>query len=226
MRFAVRRALLLAATLAIAALTIGPGFAADAWPTRPVRLIVTLGPGSGVDISARMFADKLSSMWHQPVVVENRPGGDGIVAITSFLGAHDDHTLLVSPVSSFTAHPYFHDTLPYDPKDMIPVARISSTEVAVAVPTSLQTRASSDLRSPCAERRSDALDDLSDVLAVVVALPVCVSLAVSRSTRSNSLDTRLRAKSRHRFADTPTPPSCTRAARCASRMLLPCWWWW
>jgi len=122
MRFAVRRALLLAATLAIAALTIGPGFAADAWPTRPVRLIVTLGRGSGVDISARMFADKLSSMWHQPVVVENRPGGDGIVAITSFLGAHDDHTLLVSPVSSFTAHPYFHDTLPYDPKDMIPVA--------------------------------------------------------------------------------------------------------
>jgi len=44
-------------------------------------------------------------MWHQPVVVENRPGGDGIVAITSFLGAHDDHTLLVSPVSSFTATP-------------------------------------------------------------------------------------------------------------------------
>ena len=58
-------------------------------------------------------------------MVENRPGGDGMVAITAFLGAHDDHVLLVSPVSSFTAHPYFHDKLPYDPKDLIPIARIS-----------------------------------------------------------------------------------------------------
>ena len=75
---------------------------------------MTLGPGSGVDIGARLFADKLSARWGQPVVVENHPGGDGMVAITSFLGAHDDHTFLVSPVSSFTAHPYFHDKLPYD----------------------------------------------------------------------------------------------------------------
>lgn len=140
-----RRALLLAATLAIAGLATQPGFAADAWPTRPVHLLVTLGPGSGVDIGARLFADKLSAMWHQPVIVENRPGGDGIVAITSFLGAHDDHTLLVSPVSSFTAHPYFHDTLPYNPKDMIPVARVSSTVVAVAVPAALKLNSLKDL---------------------------------------------------------------------------------
>ena len=79
---------------------IRSGAAAQAWPNRPVRFIVTLGPGSGVDIGARLFADKLSARWGQSVVVENRPGGDGIVAITSFLGAHDDHVLLVSPVSS------------------------------------------------------------------------------------------------------------------------------
>ena len=140
-----RRALLLAAALAASSLMMRPGLAADAWPTRPVHLLVTLGPGSGVDISARLFADKLSAMWHQPVIVENRPGGDGIVAITSFLGAHDDHTLLISPVSSFTAHPYFHDTLPYNPKDMIPVARVSSTVVAVAVPTALKVDSLKDL---------------------------------------------------------------------------------
>ena len=116
---------------------IAPAAAAEAWPSRPVRLIVTLGPGSGVDIGARLFADKLSQRWGQSVVVENRPGGDGMVAITAFLGAHDDHVLLVSPVSSFTAHPYFHDTLPYDPKDLIPIARISKTVVAVSVPASL-----------------------------------------------------------------------------------------
>lgn len=124
----------------VAASLLLPAFApaaAETWPNRPVRLIVTLGPGSGVDIGARLFADKLAQRWGQSVVVENRPGGDGMVAITAFLGAHDDHVLLVSPVSSFTAHPYFHDTLPYDPKDLIPIARISKTVVAVSVPASL-----------------------------------------------------------------------------------------
>jgi len=123
----------------------GPCAAADAWPNRPVHFIITLGPGSGVDIGARLFADKLSARWGQPVVVENRPGGDGMVAITSFLGAKDDHTLLVSPVSSFTAHPYFHDKLPYDPRDLIPVARISKTVVAVSVPTSLNINSLKEL---------------------------------------------------------------------------------
>jgi tripartite-type tricarboxylate transporter receptor subunit TctC len=61
----------------------GPCTAADAWPSRTVHFIVTLGPGSGVDIGARLVADKLSARWGQPVVVENRPGGDGMVAITT-----------------------------------------------------------------------------------------------------------------------------------------------
>ena len=75
---------LVAAGLALSALLPGSPAAADVWPNRPVRFIVTLGPGSGVDIGARLFADKLSARWGQPVVVENRPGGDGMVAITSF----------------------------------------------------------------------------------------------------------------------------------------------
>ena len=120
---------------------------AQSWPSRPIRFIVTLGAGSGVDIGARLFADKLSERWGQAVVVENRPGGDGIVAITSVLSAHDDHTLLVTPVSSFTAHPYFHDTLPYDPKDLIPVARISNTVVAVSVPTALNVNSLKELEA-------------------------------------------------------------------------------
>jgi tripartite-type tricarboxylate transporter receptor subunit TctC len=125
----------------------GPSAAAEVWPNRPVRFIVTLGPGSGVDIGARLFADKLAAKWGQPVIVENRPGGDGILAITSFLSAHDDHTLLVSPVSSFTAHPYFHDKLPYDQKDLIPIARISKTVVAVSVPTSLNVNSLKELEA-------------------------------------------------------------------------------
>ena len=103
--------------------------AARNWPQRPVRLILPLGPGSGVDIGARLIADKLSAKWGQPVVVENRPGGDGFVAISAFVGANDDHVLLMSPTSSFTAHPYLHDKLPYDPRDLAPIARISDTVV-------------------------------------------------------------------------------------------------
>ena len=97
--------LLAAALFLVSPLLSQPSAAADAWPNRPVRFTITLGPGSGVDIGARLFSDKLSAKWGQPVVVENRPGGDGMVAITSFLQANDDHVLLVLPVSSFTAHP-------------------------------------------------------------------------------------------------------------------------
>src|SRR4029077_19939682 len=138
---------LIAAILVLPLLLASPSAAADAWPNRPVPLIVTLGPGSGVDIGARLFADKLSERWGQPIVVENRPGGDGMVAITGFLGAKDDHTLLVSPVSSFTAHPYFHEKVPYDQQDLIPVARISKTVVAVSVPTSLNINSLKELEA-------------------------------------------------------------------------------
>ena len=110
---------------------------AQNWPTAAGEAHPAARPGTGVDIGARLIADKLSAKWGQPVVVENRPGGDGIVAISAFIGAKDDHMLLMSPTSSFTAHPYLHDKLPYDPRDLAPIARISNTIVAVAVPSSL-----------------------------------------------------------------------------------------
>lgn len=108
------------------------------WPQRNVTFILPLGPGSGVDISTRMIADKLSPKWGKPIVVENRPGGDAIVAINAFLGANDDHTFLMAPTSTFTAHPLLHEKLPYDPADLIPVARITNTIIAVGVPASLK----------------------------------------------------------------------------------------
>ena len=139
-RALVRSAIVLSA-LALSAL---PSAAQD-WPTRAVKLILPLGPGSGVDIGARLIADKLSAKWGQPVVVENRPGGDGIVAISAFTGAKDDHVLLMSPTSSFTAHPYLHEKLPYDARDLAPIARISNTLVAVAVPASSDIKTVKDL---------------------------------------------------------------------------------
>jgi tripartite-type tricarboxylate transporter receptor subunit TctC len=114
-----------------------PASADQTWPTRRVKFILTLGPGSGADIGARLFADRLSQRWGQPVVVENRPGGDGIVAINSFASARDDHQLLFSPTSSFTAHPFLHDHLPYKPADLLPIARVSNTVITISVPASL-----------------------------------------------------------------------------------------
>ena len=117
-----------------------PQALAQGWPQRTVKFLLPLGPGSGVDIGSRLLADRLSARWGQPVVVENRPGGDGIVAIGAFVSAHDDHVLLMTPTSSFTAHPYLHDNLPYKPSDLLPVARVSNTIISIAVPTSLEAR--------------------------------------------------------------------------------------
>src|SRR6476660_10402867 len=99
MRFA-RHTLCAFALALFAAALLGPSPAsAQNWPTRPVKFILTLGPGSGADIGARLLADRLTRKWDQPIVVENRPGGDGIVAINTFVSAQDDHVLLFAPSS-------------------------------------------------------------------------------------------------------------------------------
>src|SRR5947207_4224106 len=134
----VRRSLLLAfGALTALGLPSAQAQTASQWPTRNVRFIVPLGPGSGVDITARVIADKLAAKWGKPVVVENKPGGDAIVAITAFTQANDDHTLLMAPTSTFTAHPYQHEKLPYDVNDLVPIARVSNTIIAAGVPASL-----------------------------------------------------------------------------------------
>ncbi|MEI9804190.1 MAG: tripartite tricarboxylate transporter substrate binding protein [Pseudolabrys sp.] len=116
-----------------------------AWPQRPVKFIIPLGPGSGVDITARVFADKLSQKWGQPVVVENRPGGDAFVAITAVTSAHDDHILLFAPASTFTAHPLLHAKLPYDINELAPVARVTNTLIALCVPTGIDVNTIKEL---------------------------------------------------------------------------------
>lgn len=111
--------------------------AAQTWPQRTVKFILPLGPGSGADIGARLLAEKLAARWGQPVVVENRPGGDGVVAINAFVNARDDHVLFFGPSSAFIAHPYMYDKLSYDPRDLSPVARVSATVISIATPASL-----------------------------------------------------------------------------------------
>ena len=113
---------------------------AQPWPTRPVKFILSLGPGSGADLTGRMLADRLSKHWGQPVVVENRPGADAVLAINAVIAAKDDHTLLYGPSGSFVGHPYTLDKVPYDRNELLPVARVSNTVVVLAAPASLKAQ--------------------------------------------------------------------------------------
>ena len=98
------------------------------WPERAVKFIVPFGPGAGADIGARLVAERLPARWGgKPVVIENRPGGDGLVAIQAFLSAVDDHVFLFGPSGNFTVHPYQYEKLPYTPADLVPIARVSNT---------------------------------------------------------------------------------------------------
>ena len=127
------RLLLLAAIAVLGdvrSLTSAP---AQIYPARTVRFIVPFGAASGTDITARLFADRLAARWGKPVLVENRPGGDGLVAIAAFAAANDDHTLLFAPVGTFTVHPYEHEKLPYDvERDLLPIASVSTIILAVS----------------------------------------------------------------------------------------------
>jgi tripartite-type tricarboxylate transporter receptor subunit TctC len=126
------------AAIALSVLALSPSqTSAQAWPQRTVKFLLPLGPGSGADISARLFADRLAKRWGQSVVVENRPGADGVVAITAFIGAADDHTLLFGPSSSFVGHPYTLEKMSYDARELAPIAKISNTLVSIAAPASM-----------------------------------------------------------------------------------------
>jgi tripartite-type tricarboxylate transporter receptor subunit TctC len=112
---------------------------AQAWPQRTVRIIVPLPPGAGTDIAARLFAERLSARWGQPVVVENRQGADGIPAVAGFVSAHDNHTLLFSFGGVITINPLVHDKLPYDPEhDLVPISAVTNNFLAIAATESLR----------------------------------------------------------------------------------------
>lgn len=102
---------------------------AQAWPTRPIRLIVPFPPGNAGDITARVMGEDLSRRLGQPVVVDNRAGASGAIGIQAVLQAPPDgHTLLVTSLSPISITPVLNRSLPYDPaRDLLPVALIGWT---------------------------------------------------------------------------------------------------
>ena len=119
--------------------------AAQEWPQRSVRLILPFGAGSATDIAARLIGDKLSAKWDKPVIVENRPGGDGLVAINAFVTANDDHVLLYASSASFLAHPYTQDKLTYNlERDLAPIAQVTDTVLSISVPATTDIKTIAD----------------------------------------------------------------------------------
>lgn len=144
----IRSVLALSAMAAAAMAQIVPAtpVAAQAWPQRTVRLILPFGPASGADIAARMLAERLQTTWKQPVVIEGKPGGDGLLSIGTVVNAKDDHILFFGPSSAYVVHPYSHDNLPYDPeRDLTPIAGVARVLVCVSVPASLGVNSLKDL---------------------------------------------------------------------------------
>ena len=108
---------------------------AQIFPTKPVRIITPFPAGSGPEVSLRLVAEKLSRQWGQPVVVENRPGGNGFIAIDTFKrGATDGHDLIQLDSVHLSAYPHLFKKLPYDPeKDFEPILPLFRTYFFFAV---------------------------------------------------------------------------------------------
>src|SRR5215217_7385070 len=137
------RALVFVVLTAISLLV--PAAAAWSWPQRSVRFIVPLPPGIPTDLVCRLFAERLSKRWQQPVVVENRQGADGLPAIGGFVSARDDHTLLCSFPGIVTINPLVYEKLPYDPvSDLVPVVSLSDNFIGVAAPAALNVNSVND----------------------------------------------------------------------------------
>lgn len=108
---------------------------AQEWPTRPVRFFVGSGPGAGPDVILRMLADRLSKVWGQPVIVENRPGAGGIVGTAAVAqAAPDGYTFLFGLGSALAMNQFLFKSLPFDPeKDFTPVVGVGWTPMVIAI---------------------------------------------------------------------------------------------
>jgi tripartite-type tricarboxylate transporter receptor subunit TctC len=111
---------------------------AKAYPTKAVRLVVGYSPGGFPDSVARILAPKLSERWGQQVVVENRPGANGMLAADLVAkAAPDGYTLLVTDSATTAINPALYETLPYNPKGFVPVALAARAPLFLAANASV-----------------------------------------------------------------------------------------
>ena len=142
-----RPLVLVAAFVAISAVPHPVQGADAAYPSRPVRLIVTYVPGGGVDFVARAVAGRLTELWRQQVVVDNRGGGGGVVGTeTAARAAPDGYTLLVGTSAGLIANPLLRNKLPYDAfRDFAPITFLTITTQLLVVHPSLPVNSVKEL---------------------------------------------------------------------------------
>src|SRR5256886_14331154 len=133
-----RRTLFVAALASAALLAFAdPGAAqtADDYPNRPIRIIVPQAAGSGVDLQARVLAQKMNELWGQQGVVDNRPGANAIIGMEAGAkAAPDGYTLIYAPVSSVTTNAFIYKKLPYDTfRDFIPITQTTANPLGAVV---------------------------------------------------------------------------------------------
>ncbi|MBI2318991.1 MAG: tripartite tricarboxylate transporter substrate binding protein, partial [Betaproteobacteria bacterium] len=135
---------LLGATILVCAATLA---SAQDFPNKPIRLVLGFPPGGSTDIAARIVAAKLKETLGQPVIVENRPGADGILAANLVARSPaDGYTLMIGTTSVMTVNPVMYEKLSYDPiKDFDPVTLIGLVPVVIAVQPSLPIRNTKEL---------------------------------------------------------------------------------
>jgi tripartite-type tricarboxylate transporter receptor subunit TctC len=115
---------------------------AQAWPARPIKLIIPYPPGGQTDIISRWLADKLTPVLGQPVVPENRAGAQGSVGLQAAKGAPPDgYTFVYTNVSNISINPHIQANLPYDgQRDFVAVTQLGLSVLAMVVPTTLNVK--------------------------------------------------------------------------------------
>ncbi len=137
-----------ARTLVAIALAAAAGLAAaQDWPAKPVRWILSQPAGASPDITARLVADRLSKAWGQQVIVDNRPGGQNVIgAQLAARAAPDGYTYFWATTAAIVSNPLTFKSLPYDPeKDFAPVAMIGKSPMVVAVGASVPAKSLAEL---------------------------------------------------------------------------------
>ena len=131
-----RRTLLAGAT---AGVFVATGAQAQSFPTGPVRIVTSVGPGAAPDVVTRVLADQLTRHWGQQVIVLNQPGGAGAVAIKAVApAAPDGHTLYMSLASNFVALPELQKNFPVDlVNDFVPIGFVGEHPLVIAAAPSL-----------------------------------------------------------------------------------------